>query len=274
MISFSSPPGWWTTYEVLDSQAQPDDYAVVNQGQAKHLASKTRDYFNDILPGGAGNIINAMVNSWSVANLESDDYTALNIGQVKNLAKPFYDKLIEMHYATGYPWTSTLEDDEDYALVNIGQLKHLFSFDLSLAANDSDSDGLPDWWETYYFGDLSHASGGDADGDGLTNLEEWQRGTNPFSTDSDGDGVSDGWEVQYLFNPLDPDDSALDADGDGWTNLEEYLAGTDPHTLNTSLPAMVAEIFTYDQADRLQGIAAPASATLDLDDENNILSSQ
>ena len=48
-------------------------------------------------------------------------------------------------------------------------------------------------------------TGGDADdpdGDGLTNAQEQELGTNPEMSDSDGDGFSDGEEVvRYNFNP-------------------------------------------------------------------------
>jgi hypothetical protein len=44
---------------------------------------------------------------------------------------------------------------------------------------DSDGDALPDAWEYRYFGSLSVLPGGDPDGDGLTNLMEYQQGTDP-----------------------------------------------------------------------------------------------
>lgn len=44
---------------------------------------------------------------------------------------------------------------------------------------DIDSDGLIDGWEFSYFGDLDEGPNGDYDGDGLTNLEEFQQGTDP-----------------------------------------------------------------------------------------------
>jgi fibronectin-binding autotransporter adhesin len=47
------------------------------------------------------------------------------------------------------------------------------------------------------------ASGGDSDGDGLTDDEENLRGTDPFNPDSDGDGMNDGDEVVAGSNPLD-----------------------------------------------------------------------
>lgn len=49
---------------------------------------------------------------------------------------------------------------------------------------DSDHDGLPDWWELFYFGDLSRDGTGDFDGDGLTDYEEFLLGTNPADANS------------------------------------------------------------------------------------------
>jgi len=67
----------------------------------------------------------------------------------------------------------------------------------------------------------------DSDGDGLTNEEEYARGTNPNNPDSDGDGMPDGWEVTYGLDPL-ANDASGDKDGDGYTNLKEYKAKTNP----------------------------------------------
>ncbi|MDP8235983.1 MAG: C25 family cysteine peptidase [Candidatus Erginobacter occultus] len=48
---------------------------------------------------------------------------------------------------------------------------------------DSDCDGLPDWWEEQYFGDLSQCPQDNPDGDGCTNLEEYTAGTDPTEVD-------------------------------------------------------------------------------------------
>jgi outer membrane protein OmpA-like peptidoglycan-associated protein len=70
----------------------------------------------------------------------------------------------------------------------------------------------------------------DPDGDGLTNAEEKQLGTNPKVADTDGDGLSDGDEVfKYKTNPL-----KADSDGDGLKDGEEVLTyKTDPNKADT-----------------------------------------
>jgi hypothetical protein len=96
--------------------------------------------------------------------------------------------------------------------------------ELRAGPKDSDRDGMPDVWEVA--NDLNDASA-DADSDGLTNLQEYQRGTNPKLADTDGDGMPDGWEVANGLNPL-VNDASADADSDGLTNLQEYQRGTNP----------------------------------------------
>jgi hypothetical protein len=45
---------------------------------------------------------------------------------------------------------------------------------------DSNSNGLPDWWELLHFGSTTGANPAtDDDGDGVTNFQEWIAGTNP-----------------------------------------------------------------------------------------------
>ncbi len=134
------------------------------------------------------------------------------------------------------------------------ELSMLFLLDTAGRAPDTDGDGLPDWWEELYFGGATAA---DANAimtaDGLTNLEKYNAGWNPwhpiipawsrsaspellldtdgwpggYGVDTDGDGMPDWWEVKYGMNPL-VDDAEEDLDGDGFSNIDQYKLGMIP----------------------------------------------
>lgn len=69
---------------------------------------------------------------------------------------------------------------------------------------DTDDDGMADWWEVYFFGNLGRNGAGDWDNDGLLDLAEFEYDTNPTNPDSDGDGFDDGEEVGAGTAPNDP----------------------------------------------------------------------
>ena len=120
---------------------------------------------------------------------------------------------------------------------------------------DDNGNGLPDFWE-----ELHGVSDPDADEepDGLTNLEEFENGTDPNEPDSDGDGLDDGDEVDtHGSDPAKRDsdgdgledgdevnlhmtDPALaDTDGDGFSDSRELELGSDPKDAN-SIPDNLA----------------------------------
>jgi hypothetical protein len=128
------------------------------------------------------------------------------------------------------------------------------SVDVNAALVDSDEDGIPDWWMMKYFGhptgqagDLSRALD-DADGDGVSNMQEYLAGTSPtdstsvfqLSTDTPANGTmgltwpavsGKSYQVQYKTNL---DDSVwLTAPGSVWVMGGQgyYLAPTaQPHS--------------------------------------------
>jgi len=79
--------------------------------------------------------------------------------------------------------------------------------------------------ETAIYNQTSAALAGqeDTDGDGLTNAQEEEIGTDPLNPDTDGDGLLDGDEVALGTDPLNPD-----TDGDGLLDGDEVALGTDP----------------------------------------------
>ena len=96
---------------------------------------------------------------------------------LRNVVRPFYDHLIAAGLATAYPWAGSTPPADDFAVANIGQLKSVFSFELP--TSDVDGNGLPDAWEQQYFGRSGVDPAADTDGDGLTNLQEYQNGSDP-----------------------------------------------------------------------------------------------
>ena len=80
------------------------------------------------------------------------------------------------------------------------RINRMFDADL-----DSDDDGLDDCWELRHFGTLDSLDGApdaDPDGDGLTNAQEFELGTDPGNADTDNDGMTDLEEIQAGLDPL------------------------------------------------------------------------
>lgn len=110
---------------------------------------------------------------------------------------------------------------------------------------DTDGDGMPDWFELAHTNPPSPTAlnpGDDLEPDGLTNLEEYQLGTDPNNPDTDGDTLQDGDEVAGAGSrpPTDPTNSDTDDDGlnDGVeSNTGVFVnasdTGTDPTLVDT-----------------------------------------
>jgi sugar lactone lactonase YvrE len=98
--------------------------------------------------------------------------------------------------------------------------------------DDTDSDGMVDWWEMHWFNTLSQTALTDYDNDGLNNITEYNYtmsgpywNIKPNNWDSDGDGMDDSWEVFYGLDPTSStgnNGASGDIDGDGLNNIGEY----------------------------------------------------
>ena len=81
------------------------------------------------------------------------------------------------------PWTVNILDGTKTVHVQFrdaaGNLSAIFA-DTILMEYDQDFDGMPDFWELAFFGDvLSAVADDDFDLDGVSNLNEWLSGTDP-----------------------------------------------------------------------------------------------
>lgn len=134
-------------------------------------------------------------------------------------------------------------------------------------SQDTDGDGLPDFWELENGTQVNVADAdADPDNDGLSNMKEFKAGTKannpdtdgdglkdgvengtaagpnyyasatatgtfPLIADSDHDGIPDGKEIPGKFvdiNHPGTDPTKSDTDGDGVSDYREILSGTDP----------------------------------------------
>ncbi|WP_224367308.1 beta strand repeat-containing protein [Hyalangium versicolor] len=114
-------------------------------------------------------------------------------------------------------------------------------------ATDFDGDGLPDEWEVAHGLNPNQPGDGslDMDSDKLSNLAEFQTGTDPHDADTDDDGVLDGNEQSPsedsdgdgLVNALDPD-----SDNDGLFDGTEMAVASAHANTDTSKGSFIADV--------------------------------
>ena len=69
-----------------------------------------------------------------------------------------------------------------FSLFLISSISGIVNADIT----DTDNDGLDDGWETHYFGNLNEGPNDDPDGDGYSNLQEFERNSDPTDSNSPG----------------------------------------------------------------------------------------
>jgi len=139
----------------------------------------------------------------------------------------------ESNVATvNYPinWEDTTDTDND----GLADVYEKYQYKTDPTNPDTDDDGLPDGYEVYYLGTdpikvdtddngISDADE-DFDEDGLSNVREYELGTDPKVKDSDYDELTDGEEINYNTDPL-----KYDTDGDGVSDGDEIALGLNPN---------------------------------------------
>ncbi len=211
LLSFASPPVWWSERGVIKEGAEEDNFGAVNLGQAKWMTTQAyAELSKNLAPfGGVDFALDDVFPEPPIdpsAEWFEQQKVPLNIGQLKALAQPFYDNLNrvspgflahqasinEIPWIEGkvYPWEENTPIEQNYGTANIGQLKSTFAFRFD---HDSDEDSLSDFWEfaltanpefSQFSEGLEALSGvGNADGDAFTDREEFLLGTNPFVFD-------------------------------------------------------------------------------------------
>lgn len=230
-------PTWWFELNVVNENEldEPDNYAMVNQGQAKWMAQQGIKELDDKLRmiGGAGFTLS--VTDGLLNNDPAENYAPLNLGQLKNLSHKFYQRfaeigfgpnlleipgngidddgngLIDDVYPEGWPTGMTListgggatplypwasdQAVDNYAPVTLGQLKHLFSWNLNS-------------WVAIDTEITTNAAGDDVVGDGIPDFVEYNKyGSLDVLVGRDGDADHD-WVSNYdeldLMPPTNP----------------------------------------------------------------------
>lgn len=229
-------PGWWADRHATNTHAK-DDYAPLNQGQLKNLATAAFDELEEKLSGtgGAGGDFTKLIKGWHMLNgnpptpdnplstfrldaaghripivtEKTDDFAAVNVGQLKAVAKLMYDRFKDAGYVTAYPWDNSAFPPDDYAMANIGQAKNLFAFDLVTqtfsAYHSPGGDGIAYQWKIRYGLNPNNPTlANEIAPGGITYGQKYDLDLDPTKADSDGDGDSDGDEIAGGSNPKDP----------------------------------------------------------------------
>lgn len=143
---------------------------------------------------------------------------------------------------------NNFDTDED-GLGDLFEFTYTAACGLDITVDDGDHDGVKDANE-------------DCDGDGMSNLVEFENGTDPAyilepERDDDADGLTNAEEALYGTDPND-----ADTDDDYYSDLEEITASTPSNPLkNRSTPARITDtdgdrlMDLYDRDDDNDGVA-------------------
>ena len=181
----------------------------------------------------------------------AQDVTAASAGTIYNISNP----AIATVSANGLV-TAVSSGTAVIQAVNEGR-QGIVTLQIALAG--ASHGGIPDSWAIAHGLDPTDPAlpFEDPDHDGLTNLQEFQAGTDPNNPDTDGDGLTDGQEVLiYHTNP-----TLFSTDGTGISDGIEVQTATLGAPLSTKLAKAIQSLsvtpahFVLD-VNSIQGIAA------------------
>lgn len=206
------------------------NFDINNIWNAKLLTSENRSYeaanqlwTTPIVPGESASFgFTADKSATENANADNFSLTAVVVGE-STLEYPDFDNI-------DYELDSDSDGLPDYYEDILGTDKN---------NADTDGDGLTDSYEVFYLGtdplkvdsDDNGVNDGDEDldNDSLTNAKECELGTDPNNADTDGDGLTDGAEM----NTHGTDPLKYDTDGDSISDGDEMELGLDPNNSST-----------------------------------------
>jgi hypothetical protein len=125
---------------------------------------------------------------------------------------------------------------------------------------DTDADGVPDWYEIEYFGDLTRTAASDGDGDGILLSAEYTGGTHPLYGNSQSEGgVAWADSAMVVVNLAGYSSYTLRSEPAGTVDQSEIVP---PSTVVTTLDLSANTSFGYWTLDDLRqqdawGVALP-----------------
>lgn len=121
---------------------------------------------------------------------------------------------------------------EEWNESNLASIKVMVEDDMGFdMSNDTDGDGIPDYWEIDH--DLDEQNGSDAsldpDSDGLSNLGEYQNLTDPHNSDTDNDTFLDGTNntlIRLILANLTIKSNYGESSDEYYVTMSEYVIST------------------------------------------------
>ena len=294
-----SSQGWTMTFDYTITDAvggnPPADGFTLSYGAIPDLTESgagPNGHGNAEAGHGSGNEISFQVDTWQNGAANSpgvgilQNGTAIAGGRVDGIVVPTDGSVSGTMTIVWTPITTDfnttgLETDAEFNSLShsfVGDDTHSWVFSartggatedliidnlvIMTGSSDTDGDGLPDSWETFYGldpddnglnpnnngvpGDPDQGADGDPDMDTLTNTEELALGTDPMEKDTDMDGLDDNVEdktgIYVGPSSTGTDPTIVDTDGDMLPDgvedptlpfVDINQPGTDPNNPNT-----------------------------------------